>query len=306
MTARGYLHCRKCEGEISVTAGTVFERTRSPMKTWLLAMWFVASQKQGVSTLGLQRVLGLGSYRTAWTWLHKLRRAMVRSGREPLRRRIEVDETYVGGTETGGKRGRGPDKKEIVVIAVEIKEPKGFGRVRMQRILDVSGASFAPFVSNVVEPGSEVHTDGWGGLQRIGQAWLQAQQDRPLQLRRSGPCGDARRTPNFIAAQALAPWHSPGGCKRQAPGLLLGRIHLPVQPPHLPIARDALLSPYGAGSCDGPGAAPGVDRRRPQHGGVTCFKGIPHFLYMWMISPQTRRAPRRLILLTGSIDRWLP
>ena len=169
VTARGYLHCRKCEGEISVTAGTVFERTRSPMKTWLLAMWFVASQKQGVNALGLQRVLGLGSYRTAWTWLHKLRRAMVRSGREPLRGRIEVDETYVGGTETGGKRGRGADKKEIVVIAVEIKEPKGFGRVRMQRIPDVSGASLVPFVSNVVEPGSEVHTDGWGGYNELAK-----------------------------------------------------------------------------------------------------------------------------------------
>jgi transposase-like protein len=126
-------------------------------------MWFVTSQKDGASALGLKRVLGLGSYQTVWTWLHKLRRAMVRPSRDRLSGRVEVDETYVGGSETGGKRGRGCERKEIVVIAVELLSPKGFGRVRMRRIPDVSGDSLMPFVCDVVEKGSEIQTDGWGG-----------------------------------------------------------------------------------------------------------------------------------------------
>ena len=163
VTARGYLHCRKCETQVSIKAGTMFERTRKPLRTWFLAMWFVTSQKHGASALGLQRVLGLGSYQTAWAWLHKMRRAMVRPERSSLGGFVEVDETYVGGIERGGKRGRGAEKKEIVAIAIEVHTPKGFGRLRMRRISDVSGASLVPFVCDVVKPGSEIHTDGWGG-----------------------------------------------------------------------------------------------------------------------------------------------
>ena len=162
-TARGYLHCRECGGEISITAGTVFECTRKPLRAWFQAMWLVTSQKHGASALGLQRVLGLGSYQTAWTWLHKLRRAMVRPGRERLHGSVEVDETYVGGTATGGKRGRGAENKEIVVIAVEVLRPKGFGRIRMRRVPDVSGDSLVPFICDVADPGAEILTDGWGG-----------------------------------------------------------------------------------------------------------------------------------------------
>lgn len=162
VTAREYLHCRACEAEISITAGTVFEGTRKPLRTWFLAMWFVTSQKHGASALGLKRVLGLGSYQTAWTWLHKLRRAMVRPGRERLSGNVEVDETYVGGEEEG-TRGRGTYKKAIVAIAVEVHHPKGFGRIRVKRVRDVSSASLTPFVCEAVEPGSTVHTDGWKG-----------------------------------------------------------------------------------------------------------------------------------------------
>jgi len=116
--ARGVFRCRVCDGETSLTAGTVFQDTRKPLRTWFLAMWFITSQKNGISALGLQRVLGLGSYETAWTWMHKLRRAMVRPGRDRLTGEIEVDETYVGGPEEG-KRGREIEKKSIVVVAVE-------------------------------------------------------------------------------------------------------------------------------------------------------------------------------------------
>jgi len=165
-TARGYLHCRACGGETSITAGTVFEGTRKPLRTWFLAMWFVTSQKHGVTALGLKRVLGLGSYQTAWTWLHKLRRAMVRPGRERLSGYVEVDESYVGGEEEG-THGRETYKKAIVAIAVEMHDPKGFGRIRINRVPDVSSASLTPFVCQAVEPGSVVHTDGWNGYNAL-------------------------------------------------------------------------------------------------------------------------------------------
>lgn len=125
-----------------------------PLRTWFAAMWFVASQKDGASALGLQRILGFGSYQTAWAWLHKLRQAnMVRPGRDRLCGRIEVDETYVGGRNVGGKRGRGSASKAIVSIAVEVLSPKGFGRVRMRQIPDLFGDSLVPFICDVVEKG---------------------------------------------------------------------------------------------------------------------------------------------------------
>lgn len=168
-TSRGYLHCRECGREVSITAGTIFDRTRKPLRTWFAAMWFVTSQKDGASALGLQRVLGFGSYQTAWSWLHKLRKAMVRPDRDQLDGRIEVDETYIGGVAVGGKRGRGSEKKEIVVIAVEIHSPKGFGRVRMRRIPDVSGESLVLFVCDVARKGSEILTDGWQGYNQLSK-----------------------------------------------------------------------------------------------------------------------------------------
>lgn len=169
ITARGYLHCRTCQGEISITAGTMFERLRKPLRDWFLAIWFVSSQKQGVSALGLQRVLGLGSYQTAWTWLHKLRRVMVRPGRDRLTGAVEVDETYVGGPEEG-VHGRETEGKAIVVVAAEIRG-RGTGRIRLKRVEDVSEESLLPFVRDAVEDGSIVQTDGWSGyngLEKFG------------------------------------------------------------------------------------------------------------------------------------------
>jgi len=134
---------------------------------WFLAMWYLTSQKHGVSALGLQRVLGLGSYQTAWAWLHKLRRAMVRPGRDRLSGEVEVDETYVGGAETK-VRGRQTITKSIVAIAVEIRG-RGSGRVRMRRVEDVSGESLLPFVETAVCPGAVVRTDGWGGYRGLAE-----------------------------------------------------------------------------------------------------------------------------------------
>jgi transposase-like protein len=166
LTGRGLLRCASCQRQTSVIAGTLFEGTRKALRTWFQAMWYITSQKYGGNALGLKRVVGFGSYQTAWAWLHKMRHAMVRPGRDRLRGKVEVDETYVGGTETG-VRGRETENKAIVVVAIEIHEPFGFGRVRLRQVPDVSGASLVPFVCEMIEPGSEVLTDGWGGYNTL-------------------------------------------------------------------------------------------------------------------------------------------
>jgi len=163
----GLLRCSICKHKVSVIAGTIFQGTRKPLRLWFQAIWYITGQKFGGSALGLKRVLGLNSYQTAWSWLHKMRRAMVRPGRRPLSGNVEVDETLVGGKEQGGKRGRGSGRKAIVVIAVEVLDPMGFGRVRMQRIPDMSGDSLIPFVCKNIEPGSTVITDCWRGYNRL-------------------------------------------------------------------------------------------------------------------------------------------
>jgi transposase-like protein len=145
-----------------VTAGTIFDRSRVPLADWFTAIWFMTNQKYGVSALGLQRLLGLGSYQTAWTMLRKLRTAMVRPGRERLQGTVEVDETYVGGI-AQGTRGRGSERKFIVAIAIEVLSPIGFGRVRLKRVADASSRRLISFVQFAIESGSDVRTDGWKG-----------------------------------------------------------------------------------------------------------------------------------------------
>jgi transposase-like protein len=132
---------------------------------WFRAIWWVTSQKNGASAKGLQRILGLGSYETAWTWLHKLRRAMVRPGRDRLVGTIEVDEIYIGG-ERRGKRGRGAEDKALVLIAAQI-DGKRIGRIRLKCIKDASGSSLTTAVQEMVEKGSVIKTDGWGGYNHL-------------------------------------------------------------------------------------------------------------------------------------------
>ncbi len=166
---RGLFICRSCEYQASVTAGTLFQDTRKPLRLWFRAMWYVTNQKHGASALGVQRVLGLGSYTTAWAWLHKLRRAMVRPGRDRLSGEVEVDETYVGGLRAG-RGGRGHESKPLVIIAAQ-KDGRKIGRVRLARIADASAASLEGFLAQAVEVGSTVHSDGWqgyAGLPRLG------------------------------------------------------------------------------------------------------------------------------------------
>ena len=144
-----------------MTAGTIFQDSRLPLRVWFRAMWYVTNQKNGVSALGLQRALGIRSYQTAWAWLHKLRRAMVRPGRDRLRGMVEVDETYIGG-ERPGKRGRGAEGKVLVVVAVEFDQ-NVLGRIRLVMAPDASGKSLRDAVQVLVTPGSSVCTDGWKG-----------------------------------------------------------------------------------------------------------------------------------------------
>lgn len=153
--------CVECGYQVSVTAGTMFQGTHKPLRMWFRAIWWVTSQKTGLSALGLQGILGLGSYKTAWIWLHKLRRAMVRPGRDCLSGRVEVDETYLGGVERGVP-GRGARKKALIVVGAQ-EDGRRIGRIRMRRVPDASADSLQGFIAEAIEPGSVVHTDGWNG-----------------------------------------------------------------------------------------------------------------------------------------------
>ncbi|MGC8490068.1 MAG: IS1595 family transposase [Clostridia bacterium] len=164
---RGRLTCAACRRQTSVTAGTVFEKTRTPLRVWFAGAWQVTTAKNGLSAKTLASTLGV-RYEDAWSMLHRYRVAMVRAERQSLAGTVEVDETLVGGEEHGGKHGRGV-AQAVVVIAIEVHEPKGFGRVRMRHVPDASQQSLVPFVRDVVAPGSLVHTDGWRGYNRLSE-----------------------------------------------------------------------------------------------------------------------------------------
>ncbi len=164
---RNRLVCSYCRRQTSITSGTIFDKTRTPLTTWFEAAWHLSTAKNGLSAKTLERTLGT-RYRVAWTMLQRFRVAMVRSERERLSGYVEVDETLLGGTDQGGKRGRGASKS-VIVIAVEVLEPKGFGRIRMRHIPDASGANLLPFVSDFIATGSTVHTDGWRGYNNLSQ-----------------------------------------------------------------------------------------------------------------------------------------
>lgn len=166
----GLLRCTACQYKSSVIAGTIFEGTRKPLTAWFRAIWWVVSQKNGASAKGIQRILELGSYQTAWAWLHKLRRAMVRPGRERLDGTVEMDESYIGG-EKPGVRGRGALGKVIVVVVVQDKGKKGIGRIRLGVVSDASQETLSGFANQTVVPGSTIRTDDWSGygtLSRTG------------------------------------------------------------------------------------------------------------------------------------------
>lgn len=165
----GRFRCAGCRDRSSVTAGTIFDKTRTPLTVWFLACWLFATQKDGVSAQSLQRTLEIGSYQTAWAMLHRLRSVLVRPGRDRLTGTVEVDETFIGGEEPGLRGGRARGKKSLVGVAVEVKEPTGLGRCRMAILTDASAASLHSFVAAHVEPGAAVITDAWPGYSGISE-----------------------------------------------------------------------------------------------------------------------------------------
>jgi len=164
----GLYRCCQCKYRVSITAGTIFENTRIPLRVWFRAIWQIVSQKHGMSALGLQQVLGLNRYETTWILLHKLRVAMVRPGRDRLEGPVQVDETYIGGKRPG-KRGRGAEGKTLVVVAVEDRD-KRLGRIRLHKVKDVTGKSLIPAIKDSIQPKSEVRTDGWEGYSQLSNS----------------------------------------------------------------------------------------------------------------------------------------
>jgi len=164
-TARRLYHCTFCGFQTSVLTGTIFQDTKADLRLWFRVMWYVTNQKSGVSALGLQRALGLGSYRTAWTWLHKLRVAMVRPGRDRLAGEVEVDEVYWGGVRPG-RHGRGAAGKTLIVVAAQA-DGRRIGRIRLRRVPDTSANALERAVQAAVEPGSVVRTDGLHSYRRL-------------------------------------------------------------------------------------------------------------------------------------------
>jgi transposase-like protein len=161
----GIFWCTSCSYKASVTAGTIFNRSKKPLVDWFRVVWYITNQKYGASAKGLQRILGFGSYETAWTWLHKLRRAMVRQGRDRLSGDVEVDETFYGG-EKEGKRGRGAGGKSLVLIAAQ-RDGKKLGRIRLKSIPNASAEVLIKSIQEIIEPGSLVRTDAWRGYSKL-------------------------------------------------------------------------------------------------------------------------------------------
>jgi transposase-like protein len=190
--------CQDCRRQSTVTAGTIFEGTHLPLQIWFRAVWLVTSQKSGASALGMQRVLGLGSYETSWSWLHKLRRAMVRPGRDRLQGIVEVDEAFIGGV-TPGAEGRDGEGKALVVIAAE-EDGQGIGRIRLGQVADASASSLHGFIQQAITPGSTVHTDGWApyqGLEKLGYFHL------ITRLKGKGPAAAVQLLPRVHRVAAL-------------------------------------------------------------------------------------------------------
>ena len=154
--------------QTSVTASTIFDKTRTPLKDWFAAMWYLTNQKNGVSALGMQRLLGLGSYQTAWAILHRLRYVMINPERDKLSGLVEVDETFVGGVVNINQQDK---KKFVVLVAIELIEPKGFGRIRLRQVDKATKNNVEQFITDVIEPNSQIHTDGsaiYGSVDNMG------------------------------------------------------------------------------------------------------------------------------------------
>jgi len=172
---RKLAECYNCGHQVSITSGTIFHGTRKPLLLWFHIMWWLSAQKTGVSASNFKDFMGFGSYETSWAWLHKLRRAMVRPDREKLIGEIEVDETFIGGKESGekedgtGKTGRGCAEKIIVVVVTECLG-KQIGRVRFKIIKSATSENLIKFIEENIEHKSTIITDGWSGYASLADS----------------------------------------------------------------------------------------------------------------------------------------
>ncbi len=187
MSTRRLWECAGCHYQVSLTAGTVLHKTHTALHLWFWAAYLMTTGTPGISARQLQRQLGLTRYETAWTMLHKLRRAMVNPERTLLTGEVEVDECEVGGRETGRRSGRSLTAKAAqVVVAVEVRG-RGSGRVRMKIIPNASGKTLSTFVADTVAPGTVVHTDGWMGYVPLAK---RGYTHRPRSQRAAKKAGD--------------------------------------------------------------------------------------------------------------------
>jgi|GEM_PF-491746 len=253
--SRRRLVCRSCTHQCSVTAGTIFDKTRTPLRVWFAAAWQITSQKHGVSALGLQRVLGLSSYQTAWAMLHRFRRAMVRLQREKLAGTVEVDEAYLPLSRGPGVKVKRVSSKAhnnshlvVIAVAVEVHDPKGFGRIRIHRVQGPTIDALIPFVRENVMPGATIRTDGsaiYGPLKHDGfghEPFVQLGTDIPAHVSLPGVHRVIAGSPSrHFIAQTVVAWHPSRSCRSEARGLLPRRICVPLQPSLVTIKRNAVL-----------------------------------------------------------------
>jgi len=252
-SSRARLMCQECGHQSTVCAGTIFDKTRTPLRVWLSAAWYLTNQKQGVSALGLQRVLGLGSYQTAWTMLHRFRRAMVRQGRQRLKGQVEVDETYLALTDREEPISRVGRKnsttKVLIIIAVERLQPKGFGRLRLRSIPKDSAAYVIPFVQAAIEPHSQVRTDGSAAYRSLSDLGYEHQRTVMLGSDLPAHVIHGWRSSGGFAGQALDSWNPSWIGPTGASGHLPRGVRVPLQSSHIGFSRYALLQVAPTG-CD--------------------------------------------------------
>lgn len=260
-TKRGLWVCRGCQRQTSATAGTIFAGTRTPLSTWFAAIWQLVSAKQGISALQLQRAMGLGSYETAWAQLHKLRRAMVRPGRERLEGLVEVDEGYVGGLEEG-VHGRQTEDKAPVAVAVEVREGKRHeiaGRARLSRVEPLTKAGLKAFIAAAIAPGSAIRTDGWSAYKSLPELGYQ---HSPINVSRTGEPASASMPHVHRVLSLLKRW-------------LLGTHQGSVQPHQLDYYLDEFTFRF--------------NRRRSRHPGLLFYRLLQEAV-------ATEPIPRRAIV----------
>jgi len=211
--------CARCGVKTSATAGTVFHRSHSPLSSWFAAVWFVTSQKNGVSALGLQRVLGFGSYETAWAWLHKLRRAMVRPERDRLAGIVEAGQSFPGG-KSAGRPGPSSGKAPIMIAAERISAHR-LGRIRLRVAKAPGTLELADFACEVTEPGSVIRTDGAAMFRRLATLGYAHEPVAGY----SAPDRDAVMPGAHLVSSLLKRWTA-------------GTLHQRISPQHLPYYLD--------------------------------------------------------------------